>query len=127
MFGRVGTLFLSFASAVWLAGCPRAGGELDVAQDLAPAQPMTTSEATAEMRAAPSRSSGRAEGTCATQADCASSEVCVATSPGEAECIERAEVPELRAPRPGPLGQPAPPIGLLDGQAMRDHAERSMP
>jgi hypothetical protein len=94
--------------------------------DRAPVQPMVTTEATPEMRAAPSRAGARDDGTCATQADCRTGELCVATSPGEADCIAASEVPELRAPRPGPLGQPAPPVGLLDGQAMRDHVERSM-
>ena len=112
---------------LWLAGCADSRGELVVEQDSAPLQPMVTIEATPQMRAAPSRAGVRQDGACATQADCRSGEVCVATSPADAECVAQSERPELRAPRPGPLGQPAPPIGLLDGQAIRDHAERSMP
>jgi hypothetical protein len=92
-----------------------------------PVQPEVSTEATEAMRAAPSRSSALSAGTCATQDDCAADELCIASSPGDAECIAQSDEPDLRAPRRGPLGQPAPPIGLLDGQVMRDHAERSMP
>lgn len=109
-----------------LAACSVPSGELVVEMDRAPVQPPVTLEGSPEMRAAPSRAGAREDGTCATQADCESGELCVATSPGEADCVAQSEVPDMRAPRPGPLGQPAPPVGLLDGQAMRDHAERSM-
>lgn len=91
-----------------------------------PVQPEVGMDATEAMRAAPSRSSGLAEGACATQDDCAADEVCVAVSPREAECVSSDAADVQPAPR-GPLGQPAPPIGLLDGQAMRDHAARSRP
>lgn len=108
------------------AGCARGKGELSVVQDLDPVQPQVTTEATPAMRAAPSRSSALADGACATQDDCAADELCVAMSPSVAECVAASDAPELEAPPRGPQGQPAPPIGLLDGQAMRDHAARSM-
>lgn len=125
---RISAVIGSVACALGLLGCEPPRGELVVESDM-PVQPEVTTEteATEAMRAAPSRASALERGLCATQDDCAAGELCVATSPGEAECIAASEVPELRAPRRGPLGQPAPPIGLLDGQAMRQHAERSMP
>lgn len=107
------------------AGCERAKGELSVVQDLDLVQPEVATEATEAMRAAPSRSSALAEGACATQDDCAAGELCVAMTPSVAECVAASDAPELQAPARGPQGQPAPPIGLLDGQAMRDHAARS--
>jgi hypothetical protein len=116
---------LVFAFA--LLACERPSGELTVLEQDMPVQPEVTTEATEAMRAAPARSSGLSEGACATQDDCAADEVCVAVSPRQAECVLASDVPELRPAPRGPLGQPAPPIGLLDGQAMRDHAARSRP
>jgi len=112
---------------LWLASCAEPAASELVVEHRMPVQPEVTVAATEQMRAAPSRSSALRDGACATQADCPQQHLCVATSPARAECFAASEVPELRAPRPGPAGQPAPPIGLLDGQAMRDHAERSMP
>jgi hypothetical protein len=112
---------------LWGVACEQPRGELVVIENDMPVQPEVSSEATEAMRAAPSRSSALSDGACATQDDCAADELCVTSSPGEAECIAKNDAPELHAAPRGPLGQPAPPIGLLDGQAMRDHAERSMP
>lgn len=119
-------LIASVAGLLWLAGCEPPRGELTVIADDTPAQPEVATEATEAMRAAPSRSSALEEGACATQDDCAADEICVAVMPGRAECQTATDLPDLHAPPRGPLGQPAPPIGLLDGQAMRDHAARSM-
>lgn len=121
-WGRRATL----ACALVLLGCEQPSGELTVIEHDMPVQPEVTTEATEAMRAAPSRSSGLSEGACATQDDCAAEEVCVAVSPGQAECVAANDVPDLRPAPRGPLGQPPPPVGLLDGQAMRDHAARSM-
>src|SRR5689334_9133049 len=107
---------LGAACLVWIAGCAREKAELVLTLDDSPVQPEVTTEATEAMRAAPSRSSGLLEGACATQDDCAADELCVATTPGSAECVAASAVPELEAPPRGPHGQPAPPIGLLDGQ-----------
>jgi len=120
-------IIASVVCLLWVAGCEQPRGELVVIENDMPVQPEVSTEATEAMRAAPSRSSTLSEGACATQDDCAADELCVASSPGEAECIAASDEPELQAPPRGPLGQPAPPIGLLDGQVMRDHAERSMP
>jgi hypothetical protein len=117
----------AFACALALQACEPPSGELTVIEGDMPVQPEVGTEATEAMRAAPSRSSGLAEGACATQDDCAADEVCVAVSPREAECVLASEVPDMQPAPRGPLGQPAPPIGLLDGQAMRDHAARSRP
>jgi len=117
----------SLACLICVIGCEQPRGELTVIENDMPVQPEVSTEATEAMRAAPSRSSALSAGACATQEDCAADELCVASSPGEAECIAKTDAPDLRAPPRGPLGQPAPPIGLLDGQVMRDHAERSMP
>jgi hypothetical protein len=117
----------SIACLCWVASCERPRGELTVIENDMPVQPAVTTEATEAMRAAPSRSSALRDGACATQDDCGADELCVASAPGAAECIAQSDAPELQASPRGPLGQPAPPIGLLDGQAMRDHAERSMP
>lgn len=118
--------FAIAAGLIALVACEPPSGELTVIENDMPMQPEVATEATEAMRAAPSRSSGLPEGACATQDDCAADEVCVAVSPGQAECVAASDVPDLQPPPRGPLGQPAPPIGLLDGQALRDHAARSM-
>jgi hypothetical protein len=123
---RNGSRFAAAAAVLSLVACEPPRGELTVIEHDMPVQPEVTTEATEAMRAAPSRSSLLAKGACATQDDCAADEVCVAVSPREAECVAASDVPDLQPAPRGPLGQPAPPIGLLDGQAMRDHAERSM-
>lgn len=102
------------------------GGDLIVVPDM-PVQPEVVTEATAAMNAAPSRSSMMTDGACAVQSDCREDQLCVAIAPGQTECRPAGDFPDPHPPRVGPSGRPVPPIGLLDGQAMRDHAERSTP
>ena len=112
--------------ALSLLGCGVGdNGELIVEPDM-PFQPEVVTEATAAMNAAPSRSAMLDRGMCTMQSDCAEDELCIAIAPGQTECRPASDFPDQHPPRVGPSGRPVPPIGLLDGQAMRDHAERSM-
>jgi hypothetical protein len=83
-------------------------------EQLAPlgAQPTT------DLRA-PTLSSRLASGRCAHQDDCSRGQVCVAIAPTVAECRDGDLA--VRVPGRAPNGRPAPPIGLLDGQMMREH------
>jgi hypothetical protein len=101
-------------------------GELVVVSDM-PVQPEVVTEATAAMNEAPSRSSMLERGQCVMQSDCPDDELCIAVAPGQTECLPASEFPDAHVSRVSESGRPVPPIGLLDGQAMRDHAERSMP
>jgi hypothetical protein len=64
------------------------------------------------------------DGRCATQNDCPAGNVCVAVMPGVSECMARAP---MQRPRAAPNGRPAPPVGLLDGRVLREHAEVGTP
>jgi hypothetical protein len=52
---------------------------------------------------------------CLKQDDCPEGLVCVARTLRELVCVEYEPAP----PRTGPKGRPVPPVGLLDGSAMR--------
>lgn len=97
--------------------------EADVINDELPAHPPVIREDSpverAEAVAAPTRASTLAPGECVTQDDCGAGEVCVALAPGDARCMQ---IAGAQVPSAAPNGRPAPPIGLLDGQMMRDHA-----
>jgi len=119
-------LLISALLALGLVGCGVGdNGELIVEPDM-PVQPEVVTEATAAMNAAPSRSSMLERGECVMQSDCAQDELCIAVAPGQTQCKPASDFPDLHPERTGPEGRPVPPVGLLDGQAMRDHAERSM-
>jgi hypothetical protein len=62
-------------------------------------------------------------GQCASQADCPSEQVCVSVMPGEAVCTPRSAMPSTMPlpARAAKNGRPAPPVGLLDGQVLRQH------
>ena len=110
------------AAALLIAACDQA----PVVKSDLPFQPKVMQETVPApaIKDAPTLSSSLEPGECATQDDCAEGEVCVAVELGVAECEPAGEtaVPERAA-----NGRPAAPIGLLDGQVMRDHAQRAAP
>ncbi len=63
-------------------------------------------------------------GRCETQADCTGHNVCLAVAPGMSQCTPNTG---FAVPRAAPNGRPAPPIGLLDGQVLRDYVRGGRP
>lgn len=112
--------WLGCAAVLWLAACDQA----PVVKSELPFQPPVMRETTPAkaIKDAPSLSDGLEEGECATQDDCADGELCVAVELGIAQCEPAGET---AVPAAAPNGRPAAPVGLLDGQVMRDHAQRS--
>jgi hypothetical protein len=88
--------------------------------------PATASEARRKELAAPTLSSAMNGGRCESQADCTAGQVCMAVVPGVAECVPAsfAVAPAMSA---APNGRPAPPVGLLDGQVLREHVQAGRP
>lgn len=119
---RLGSFLLLGLCAL---GCQR---ELETRSDL-PSQPevLSTDYATVSVRAKRTLASELRQGECVTQDDCPSDQICVALAPSHAECVERASMNGLERPKRAPNGRPAAPLRLLDGQVLRDHAERSGP
>ena len=114
---------LGCAAALWLAGiagCDRA----PVVKSELPFQPPVMHETApaAAIKDEPGLSDAMADGDCATQDDCADGELCVAVELGLARCEPASDT---AVPAAAPNGRPAAPVGLLDGQVMREHAERS--
>lgn len=70
----------------------------------------------AEAVARVDRASRLPAGACITQDQCPDPTVCVALTPSEIVCVDD---PQLKKPPRGPAGQPAPPLGLLTGEALR--------
>ena len=105
------------AAALMLSACDQA----PVVKSELPFQPPVMHETTPadEVRNAPGLSTELEPGDCATQDDCGEGELCVADEIGSAHC---AEAGENAVPERAPNGRPAAPVGLLDGQVMRDHA-----
>ncbi|MBK8480182.1 MAG: hypothetical protein IPL40_03235 [Proteobacteria bacterium] len=62
------------------------------------------------------RASQLPAGACITQDQCPDPTVCVALTPRQIVCVDD---PRLKKPPRGPAGQPAPPLGLLTGEALR--------
>jgi len=106
-------------AAALLAAC--SGGPITKSE--LPTQPevMLPGASRPDLKAAPTLASELPEGECASQDGCSGGEVCVAIEPGLARCLH---MPGARVPPRARNGAPAPPIGLLDGQMMRDHALR---
>ncbi|HMI91992.1 MAG TPA: hypothetical protein VK509_11540 [Polyangiales bacterium] len=117
---RRGWSGLSCCAALLLLACDQA----PVVESDLPFQPPVMRETTpaATIKDAPTLSSKLEPGECATQDDCADGEVCRAVELGIAEC-EPADATAI--PTRAPNGRPGAPVGLLDGQVMRDHAQRS--
>ena len=88
--------------------------------------PTAAREARRKELAAPTLSSAMNGGRCESQADCTAGQVCMAVVPGVAECVPAsfAGTPEMTA---APNGRPAPPVGLLDGQVLREHVQAGRP
>lgn len=124
--GRSGWLLLVCAVAA-CQGAPSAADSLQADPALHGATSNAQNSAAArEARrnelAAPTLSSAMNGGRCESQADCAAGQVCMAVVPGVAECVPAsfAGTPSMDA---APNGRPAPPVGLLDGQVLRDHVQ----
>jgi hypothetical protein len=111
---------LGLSAALLIAGCDQA----PVVKSELPFQPpvMSETEPAAAIKDAPTLSSELEPGECATQDDCADGEVCMMVELGSARCEPAVET---AVPARAPNGRPGAPIGLLDGQVMRDHAQRS--
>ena len=111
---------MGLSAALLIAGCDQA----PVVKSELPFQPpvMRETEPAAAIKDAPTLSSKLEPGDCATQDDCADGEVCMMVELGIAQC-EPAD--ETAVPARAPNGRPGAPIGVLDGQVMRDHAQRS--
>lgn len=110
--------------ALLLAACTEVP-EVEAIPDDRPPQPEVVTEgsrAERESTAAPTLANSLGPGECLTQDDCDEGEVCVATAPGRARCMAMEGV---SVPPRAPNGRPAPPVGLLDGQMMRAHAQGS--
>jgi hypothetical protein len=116
---------LALNAALLIAACDQA----PVVKSELPFVPpvMQETEPAAAVKDAPTLSSSLEPGECATQDDCPNGELCVAVELGVAQCEAADERDERAVPARAPNGRPAAPIGLLDGQVMRDHAQRGAP
>jgi hypothetical protein len=86
----------------------------------------TAPPATQEELHQPTLASAMRDGQCSSQADCPAGDVCTAVMPGEATCVP-ARYAGGDAMRPAPNGRPGAPVGLLDGQVLREHVMHEQP
>ena len=113
------------ACAIQTAPADERAGAVEVARSTARPSVEVISVGAPEIAKGPAdRSAYLLAGRCITQDDCGFDSVCVAVAPGHASCLKDAGYqPLVRAPN----GRPAPPVGLLDGQVLRDHVRGGRP
>jgi hypothetical protein len=131
---------MSRTLAVWLIfpclalAC---GSSRSPAEDSSPREPFSAHSLTAAANQAarpataaelnqPTLASAMRDGECSSQADCPPDNVCTAVMPGVAACVPAGSA-GAEAIEAAPNGRPGAPVGLLDGQVLRDQVMRDQP